>query len=451
MKKPSMSILLQSIKTQIQSKIPAHSYQRWLAPLTQVDESRDCLTVGCPNKFSLTWITEHYKSLLEKACNRITGRNIKLQLTILENNKVSPRENALVSRQLRLPNMPEKTTFNRAFRKDLNFERFVVGHCNEFAYAVAKAMVADPSCAACSLFISSSTGLGKSHLSQAMGNYLFLQNPQLRACYITAEDFLNGLTRALRTNSMEEFKARYRRSCDFLILEDVHFLGGKSKCQTELLYTLDALFNADKKIVFTSSLLPREIPNLNNELLSRFSSGLMSEIKKPDQTTRRNIIVKKSREMGLDIAPEIVEMLADKLTQDVRYIESILKCIKAHTDFNKTPVDKQSVQSILRYYLPKHHGITIYHVRDLICQYYKIDPVMLEAKSRKKIYSHPRNMFVYLCRQYTEATLEDIGLSIKRKHSTVIYASEVIEKAIKQGRTAKKEAAFLQERLLVNQ
>ena len=214
-------------------------------------------------------------------------------------------------------------------------------------------------------------------------------------------------------------------------MENSFILSGKEKTQQELGHTLDVLANDKKKIIFTSSLLPQDIPNMTKELSSRLTSGIITTLEKPDYETRVKIIEKKSQEQKLCLSESIIYLLARHLTRDVRQIESVLKCLRAKLELLNARIDMDLAEEVIKCHVADKNQISIDSIKKVICQYFKVDPMMLQSKSRKKIYSYPRNIYVYLCRNYTNATLEDIGRSLNRNHSTIIYSSEVIERKIK--------------------
>jgi chromosomal replication initiator protein len=335
----------------------------------------------------------------------------------------------------------------RALNQDFTFDRFVVGRCNEFAYAASKALAIEGQFPCSSLFIVAKTGLGKSHLSQATAHALLESNPRIKVIYITAEDFVNEMIFALKNHRIDEFKTKYRRSCDVLLLEEIQFLSGKEKTQLELGYTLDALANDHKRIIFTSSLLPKDIPNLTKELASRLTSGIITTLDTPDYETRVKIIERKSSEQGLVLPHEIFHLLAKDLTGDIRQMESALRCLKAKADLMKATIDPDLAKEVLLCHVPTQKLLTLDDVKAMVCQYFKVDPALLASKSRKKIHAYPRNVYVYLCRQHTDRTVEEIGRSLSRNHSTILYASEVIEHKMKVDKRVKNQIEFLSNKL----
>jgi len=444
----AMTNIWEEIKDQIRGVIPEKSFSLWINPLTLLEQSDDALVLGCPNKFSLNWVTENYIPLFQENLERRGERNCKLALRVVSPSSAPPPALVEGPRQLTLPDIPSNENGGpRALNQDFTFDRFVVGRCNEFAYAASKALAIEGQFPCSSLFIVAKTGLGKSHLSQATAHALLESNPRLKVIYITAEDFVNEMIFALKNHRIDEFKNKYRRSCDVLLLEEIHFLSGKEKTQLELGYTLDALANDRKRIIFTSSLLPKDIPHLNRELASRLTSGIITTLDTPDYETRVKIIERKSSEHGLALSHEIFHLLAKDLTGDIRQMESALRCLKAKADLMKAIIDPDLAKEILLCHMPTQKLLTMEDVKGMVCQYFKIDPALLSSKSRKKIHAYPRNVYVYLCRQHTDRTVEEIGRSLSRNHSTVLYASEVIEHKMKMDKRVKNQIEFLSTKL----
>jgi len=207
------------------------------------------------------------------------------------------------------------------------------------------------------------------------------------------------------------------------------------------------LANDGKKIIFTSALLPKDIPNMSKELSSRLTSGIITTIERPDYDTRVNIIAKKASEQNLCISDDIKHLFAIQLIRDVRQIESALRCLRAKSELLDAKIDLALAKEVINCHVADRSHISIEGIKKVICKYFKVDPMMFQSKSRKKIYSYPRNIYVYLCRNYTNATLEDIGKSINRNHSTIIYSSEVIERNIKLDNRIKNQVNFLKEKI----
>jgi chromosomal replication initiator protein len=440
-----MTDMWEEVKKEIRGSLPERSFSLWIGPLSLVEKKDDTLVLGCPNKFSLHWITENYLGMMQEKIKLIGNGNYRLDLRVKNSPKPTPPPGIVNPvQQLYLPKVPRN---GRALNHDFTFDRFVVGKCNQFAYSASRAMALTSQDYGRSLFILSHTGLGKSHLCQATAHALMKHDPRLRVIYITAEDFINEMIFALKNNRIEEFKNNYRRRCDVLLLEEVHFLSGKEKTQLELGYTLDALANDHKKIILTSSLLPKDIPNFTRELSSRLTSGIITTLEKPDYDTRVKILERKSSELGMSLSEEIIYLMARGLAGDIRQMESALRCLKAKSELLNADIDGDLVQEVLRSHSPDRSCVTPEDIKNLVCQYFKVDPQILESKSRKKLHSYPRNVYVYLCRHHTRMTVEDIGKTLNRNHSTVLYAAEVIEHRMNVDKKVRNQIEFLTRKL----
>lgn len=444
-----MRTIWEELKGRIKSALPNKTFSLWINPLTYLERNDDTLVLACPNKFSRNWITENYRGVIEEELDKMGGGVSKLALKVESPKKEKQTPNFFQdTKQLSLPNMPKSHVFRRKWlNQDFTFDRFVVGKCNEFAYSASKALSLGDNWPYHHLYMLANTGLGKSHLTQAIGHAILEHNPELKVFYITAEDFVNQMIFALKNNRNEEFKNKFRRSCDVLLLEEVHFFSGKEKTQLELEYTLDALINDHKKIIFTSSLLPKDIPNLKKGLLSRLTSGIITNLNSPDYETRIKILRKKAAEQNLSLSEEIIDILARHLKRDIRQIESALRCLRAKSELLKARINPDLAREVLRSHVSDQTVITMADIQDLVCKYFKVDPLLLKSKSRKKLHSYPRNIYVYLCRQHTTMTVQDIGKTINRNHSTVLYSVEVIEHKIKTDLKVKNQIGFLIQKL----
>lgn len=445
-----MGTLWEILKNEIKAEVPEKLFSIWLEPIKVLNEKDYHLVLGCPNRFSKNWIQENYLHLLNRYLEKVGGSKYTLELKVLPSVKRAPHTDVLEKqRQLVFPSISQNgRNLGRWLNGDFTFERFVVGKCNEFAYNISRAVAEGGYINYDSFFMISNTGLGKSHLSQAIGNAILNHHPSLRICYITAEDFISEMIHAIRNNRVEDFKEKYRRNCDVLLLEDVHFLGGKKKTQIELCHTLEILTNCKKKIIFTSSLLPKDIPNMSSELKSRMTSGIITTIERPDFNTRVRIIKRKSKEENLPLSEDIVKLLACHLKKDVRQMESVIRCLKAKSELMGVRITKDIVQEEIKCRISKDTlERDIEEIKKVVCDYFKVDKDMLESKSRKREHTFPRNVYVYLCRQLTSESLENIGKSINRNHSTVIYASEIIEKKIKTDSKIKNQVSFLKDKI----
>ncbi|MEJ2040182.1 MAG: DnaA/Hda family protein, partial [Desulfosarcinaceae bacterium] len=297
------------------------------------------LQLVCPNTYSKKRIAEHFLPLLKAELQRTRGGEVKLLLSVAESQDDVDCHDAIQEpQQIPLPNIDIQTHSGRLLRKDYTFDQFVVGRNNDFAYSAALSLAVNRNAQQNALFLLSKTGMGKSHLSQAIGHQILSESPLQRVFYMTAEDFTNEMVSSYKSNSVGKFKEKYNRLCDVLLLEDIHYLSGKDRTQIELTHTLDSLYNDNKKIIFSSCYAPSEIPRLNENLRSRLGCGLISNIDPPDYRTRLKILNKYADANGWCIPKEVMEYLASELTHDVRQLKSGLVGVAAKPHFWGAPL-----------------------------------------------------------------------------------------------------------------
>ena len=434
-------------KACIHKKVPHHSFMVWIEPLKWVGPRDDQTVLGCPSSFFKNWVTRHYLGLIRAEMEEICQRPWRIVLEVSDQDDGEGRYGAEEEAQLLLPNIPRRREARFLLQKEFTFDQFVVGGCNSFAHNAALSLASGENVCHNALFLLSKTGLGKSHLSQAIGNHILNQNPTIRICYMTAEDFTNAMVYALRHDSIEQFKEKYRRQCDVLLLEDVQFLSGKEKIQHELGYTLDALLAAEKNLIFTSSLLPDDIPKMDGKLTSRMSSGVISSIESPDYETRVRIINKKASLKSLEIPQDVVHYLASELTKNVRQLESGLIGVAAKASLLKVPADVKLAESVVRNIARRSQEITIESIQKLVCKYCNVSMEEILSRSRKRSIVKPRQIAMYLARQHTGQSFQAIGQSFNRYHATTLHAVGTVERLIREQGPVQKQVEFLSRRL----
>ncbi len=443
-----MEEIWKEIKEQLRNELAQSSFSLWINPLIFLGQQNGSVTLGCPNRFSMNWISENYLNLIKEKLYGHGLGDLEVELKVVATRPQLPSSNNPVGRQLALPTMERPLSKGLlTLNRDYTFESFVVGPSNEFAYSASKALAYGNCSDYNMLLMLANTGLGKTHLSQAVGQTILKQNPSWRVFYVTAEQFTNEMISSLKNNCIEEFKKKYRALCDVLLLEEIHFLSGKLKIQQELAHTLDALATDGKKIIFTSSLPPKDIPSLSKDFSSRVTAGLVTTIEAPDYETKVKIITRKASEQDLQLSPRIVELMAESLGDDVRHIESALRCLKAKSQLLNQKITVELAKDVLSHLVSYRNTLSLSEIQELVCKYYKVEPTMLASKSRKRIHVLPRNIYVYLARQHTEKSVEQIAKSINRSHSTVLYAYETITHKMKQDPDLKRQVDFLSDKL----
>lgn len=442
------------IKSAIKDQIPGHSFRMWIDPIEFGRGEDNSIFLNCPNYFSKKRVENQYGALIEDNIQKLIGTGWKLVLEVCAKKMVSqskkehPSRNRYGLKQLVLPKVGNPVMHNgRMLRENYTFDEFVVGSNNDFAYSAALSLAMANQSRGNTLFLMSDTGMGKSHLSQAIGHYICKEKPAERVYYITAEDFTNEMIGSIKTNSADRFKEKYRNQCDVLLLEDIHFLTGKEHTQVELAMTLDHLFESGKKIMFSSCYLPSDIPRMNDQLKSRFSSSVISNIEPPDFQTRLRILKKKAKRENQHVPDHIIEYLAGELTGDVRQLESGLVGVIAKSSLLGVPIDYELAESVVRNIAVKKKVITIELIKKVVSDEYGISVHEMVSKSRRQTIVRPRQIAMYLSRKHTDQTLQSIGRSFNRYHATAMHAVGCVEKNMREEVAVKKHIDYITKKL----
>ena len=418
----------------------------WIDPIQPLRLEGGILFLGCPNRFFMSWLKEHYYRLMLQALKQLPpcdGLPDRIELEVSLPRKVSKTNNAAPQAQYELPDLGIHRAAPLRFNRRFTFDHFVVGDTNQYAFSATQAMAMGQELNTDALYLLSEPGLGKSHLSQALGQHVLTKNAASRVYYLTAEDFTNELVYSIKNKNVDEFKNKYRKACDVLVLEEVQFLSGKEKVQAELCYTLDSLIENNKKVVFTAARLPKDIPRLGRHFSSRLSNSLISTISQPDYQTRLRILLKKAEDYGIKASGSVLEFLAEKIRKDVRQLESVLTGLGAKSKLMNMPITMDLAKDTLGDLVEVGSDITIDLIRKQVCRYYQVSEETLNSRSRKKNIVLPRNVGMYLARKLTDLSLENIGKEFGRNHSTVLYSVNVIENGQRRDFKLKNQVEFL--------
>ncbi len=406
----------EKIKGLLKERLPEPIYKVWFSSL-QGEIKEEVLYLLLPNEFTRDWIKENYFSLLNKLARESGIREVKLVVA-------EERE----AHQLIIPYNP--TTFlGRKLSPKFTFEDFVTGKCNQFAYNVCY-QIAEELPRSYMVYLCGHFGLGKTHLTQAVGNGL-LKKGFTRVFYLTARDFLSYMLKYLKSGMIESFKDKFRKECDVLLLEGVDFFAGKDYTQTELAFLLDYLLEQGKTVVFTSIKLPQEISDLDSSLKSRLSSGLLIRLNPPDFSTRKKIIRHKAKKMGKNFPYEVVEYLARHIRGDVRQIESAVLGLIARSSLLKEPISLSLAKEVIAEIGADKKGEQdIEYIIETTCRFFGVSREKLFSASRKKEVSESRQVAMYLIRRLAGKSFKEIGELFGREHSTVIYNIKALEKKL---------------------
>lgn len=425
-------------------------YTIWIKPLTaRCEDGR--LVLEAPNDFVATWVRDRLMGVVRDAAMQVMGYEPEVTIEVVAGRVAEkpaqavggkaakdvsiPRvvgSSAAPAAQMGLPIVqvprPMKT-FNWRFR----FRDFVVGSSNELAAAASKGICSD-NLPGDRLFLTAGPGLGKTHLLQSIGHRLseVSNKSQVSIACMSAEDFATRFVLAMRAKELTRFKSELRESMDVLLLENVQFFQGKEKMQDELLGTLDALQARGCKVVLTSSYLPRELSNLDDQLVSRFCSGFMAVIDMPDYETRRRIVVNKALVQGVDIPEPITDLLAERITTDIRQLESCLNNLVLKAKLLNRQVTMDLAWDVLQNFSNTEARPDMGRIVAFICNAYDLTNQQLKSKSRKQQIVLARNTAFFLARQNTDLSLAAIGRELNRRHSTVLKGITKIEREISQ-------------------
>jgi chromosomal replication initiator protein len=435
-----MESVWDELREVLRSRLSESSYQVWIAPLRYKETEGDDIVVECPNHFFANWVQEHYLPLLKENTVR-AGRAWGIKLCPEETTKDPCRA------QLHLPNFAPNELPRPRFSEKFTFEEFVVGESNRYAHAACWAAANEDSSHSNVIFIQSHAGLGKSHLSQAVGQTFLERRPRARLCYLTANDFTNQMVRAIQDGHIDSFKRRYRENCDVLLLEEVQTLAGRERTQTELAMALDGLFDEGKIVIFTGSQLPRQIPKVSEQLESRLGCGLITSINPPGPATRRKILLRKAKSQGIRLEQDVVDFLAQHLTGDIRRIEGAVVGLVARSSLLRHPVDMDLARQVVDNLVGEPVVITVDTITDTICRHYRVTKEEIRSKSRKRSIAWPRQVAMYLSRRYTESSLEVIGRAFNRDHATVLHSVKRITTQMEQSGKLRDQVEFLRDRL----
>lgn len=433
----------EELKTLLRETLTEEDFTIWINPLSVLDNNSRELELGCPNSFHRTWLINNHLEAIRARLRHIAPEySIKLSLRADSAPEAAPSAPAQPLPQ-RLPLAHNLNGLNPKFV----FDRFVAGQNNEFAWAAARALANGGQIFANTLFISSSTGLGKSHLTQAVGHQFINNLPQGRIAYLTAEDFTNQMISSLRGNKIEAFKNRFRRDCDLLLLEEVQFLAGKDKTQDELSYTLDALMDAGKKIIFTGNQNPDQIKGLKPQLISRLCSGITTSIAPPDHNTRVRILEKFCHDENVSVDHSVLEFLAEENFDDVRRLHSALVGGIAKSSLTGRKLDLALAAEVLSQMAMRLKRIAPQHIIDEVAKIYGLTPQEMSGKSRRRQITRPRNIAMFLCRKHTDASYASLGRLFSRDHATVIYGVDQVERNLKRDPKVLQEVNFVEQRI----
>lgn len=422
----------------IKNKINLPTYKAWFEHITPLSLKKNCLTVSVGSSFAKEWLESRYSNLLSDSIKKVINNSCKIKIVTAPESLESTEGyyDEYIDESIESAYYLNKKIKNSTFNTKYTFDTFIVGNSNRFACTASLAVSEKPGNTYNPLFIYGGVGLGKTHLLHAIGQYTLQLHPDKIVKYVSAERFLNDFINALRYKNIFAFKENYRNN-DVLLVDDIHFLEDKEASQEEFFHTFNALHDTNRQIVLSSDRSPKNISTLEERLRSRFEWGLVTDITPPDLETRLAILKKYSEREKISVPDDILNLIAEKITSNIRELEGSLTRIAAFTSLTKSKPDLVIAKNILKDILPddKEHKTSMQTIIKEVSKYFSIPINDILSAKRNKFISHARQLAMYLSRELTSSSLPRIGKSFgDRDHSTVIYAVSKISDLIKTDR-----------------
>ncbi len=442
----------------VRERVSRQQFQTWFRDLDLSRIDGKTYVFSAPNAFVKQWIESYYLDALRDAVEATAGmpHDVRVDVgddalpTPAERRERRPRAEAAPATPVRpaIPAAPRITTRRhgaelfghpryRHFLSDviLNddyvFENFVVGPSNHLAHAASSAVANAPGDAYNPLFLHGAVGLGKTHLLQALCHRVLSKRPDAKIIYLSCESFVNQFIAGVAEGGLQDFRYRYRH-VDMLLIDDIHFLARKERTQEEFFHTFNTLYNSKKQIILSCDSPPREIPTLEDRLVSRFKWGLVTQILEPDHETRVSIVRQKAQRRGYELPDDVTDLIADHITANVRELEGAVLRVSSYASLSGRPLTLELAREALRDLIqPKTRKVTIETIIRVTSEHFGVKPSEMMGKRRHKSISRPRQMAMYLARRMTDHSLVEIGAHFGgRDHTTVIYANEKIAREL---------------------
>lgn len=433
----------------IKDNLEPEQFEAWFAPIVTLGfDEKDRLNLLLPSLYYAEHIEQHYLKLMAATLNRVYGSGVKLAYKYniskddpdssitLENENISTAVNNRVERQSQQVSNPFARTELSDIDPQLNpkytFENYCDSDCNKLAVSISRAIADDPNCKTFNpLFVFGTTGVGKTHLIQAIGIKIKEKRPRARVLYITARVFESQYTTAVLSNKVNDF-INFYQSIDVLILDDIQEFAGKQGTQNTFYHIFNHLHQNQKQLIMSSDCRPADMDGMIPRLISRFKWGMAVELPKPDYDLRRNVLEMRASQDGLTIPEEVKEFIAQNVTESVRDIEGIVIALLAHATMLNQEITLELASSVIGNSVKIEHerSITFDMIIETVASYYNIDSDLLYGKSRKREISDARQLVMYLAKRETKLSSTNIGLRLSRDHATVLHSCKQVEQRL---------------------
>ncbi|MCL5435683.1 MAG: chromosomal replication initiator protein DnaA [Patescibacteria group bacterium] len=427
------------------------NFTTWFKNTSILQNSGRGVTIGVPNTFTKEWLQNKYHQNILQAIRSIDPeiREIRYEISssAIRRSENPPSPAPTVVKQA--GSKEEQSPAHAHLNPKYTFESFVVGGKNELAHAAALAVTERPGVAYNPLFIYGGVGLGKTHLMHAVGHKMLQRAPNSKILYVSSEKFTNDFIQAVKDGRAYDFKDRYR-NVDALLVDDIQLLAGKEQTQEEFFHTFNALHGRNKQIIITADRLPKEIPSIEERLVSRFEGGMVADVQAPDFETRLAILRSKVKEREYELDFEILNYIAANVESNIRELEGALNRLIVYCQINNTKPALEKVKDILSSLIaqPKKRGLTAKKIMETVAGFYNVTSEDLVKQSRKKEFVKPRQIAMFLIRKELETSLPTIGEYFGgRDHTTVIHAIDKIDRLTKENESLKQELVIIMDKI----
>jgi len=422
-----METFWQACLSRFEQELTPQQFNNWIKPL-RFASGPDFMRIEAPNRFILQWVKDKFLSRFEEMGEAHFSRPVQLALVVAETNEVKENKVPAVARPTPIAaarsGRSEKSGLNPSF----TFGNFVTGKANQLARAAAIQVAENPGTAYNPLFVYGGVGLGKTHLIQAIGNYVQEQNSNAKISYLHAERYVSDVVRAYQHKAFDDFK-RYYHSLDLLLIDDIQFFSGKARTQEEFFYAFNALIESKKQVIITCDTYPKQISGMEDRLISRFGWGLTVAIEPPELEMRVAILLKKAEMEGFHLDDDVAFFIAKQIRSNVRELEGALKKVIAYSRFTGHAIGLELAKESLKDLLAvQNRQISIENIQKTVADYYKIKVAEMYSKKRTRNVARPRQVAMALAKELTHLSFPEIGDAFGgRDHTTVMYACRKIE------------------------
>jgi chromosomal replication initiator protein len=440
--------LWQRLSAALRPQISADSFKRWFSGVELIEAKEKSLTFGVPNNIYQFWIESNYMPALQTAIVTTLGspRSVKFSSPSGLGAQISPADATALEEVLQEPpSNPKPGATVPGLNPRNTFESFVVGPNNEIAHAASLAVAQAPARTYNPLFVYGGVGLGKTHLMQAIGQYVWAKKKNMKVIYVSSELFINEFIDAIQHSNLVKFRKRYRQA-DLLLIDDIQFLGGKERSQEEFFHTFNTLFDGHKQIVLSSDRPASEIANLEHRLVSRFEWGLTAELQPPDIETRLAILRKKADGMQIRLRDDTFQFLASRIRTNVRRLEGALMRVASFASLSGKELTQEAIEHLLKDILQEEgrHSITIEQIQRRVAEHFDVRVADMTSKRRPASIAFPRQVAMFLARELTKASLNEIGEAFGgRDHGTVLHACKLVKKRMTEQDNIRQTISFI--------